>query len=114
MDKRIKQVSLATQAVVYTGLLSVVFEVNPVSAQWQSASLPSSEPIVEQPIQPSNWLLLMGRMGLLVFSFGIEIYRHRCFLDAATEATVAQEPLQYSERQSVAAAEPDDQSSYPA
>ncbi|NJO80716.1 MAG: hypothetical protein HC827_20920 [Cyanobacteria bacterium RM1_2_2] len=98
MDKHIKRFYLAAQAVVYTGLLSIALESGIASAEGQPTP-PSTVAVVEQPAQQPDWLLPMGGMSLLVVSFGIEIYRHRCFLDSAIEENAAQEWLQCSEPQ---------------
>lgn len=88
MAKQIKRFYLTAQAFVYTGLLSVALESGTASAEWQPAPQPSA-PVVE-PTQQPDWLLPISGITLLAISFGVEIYRHRCFLDAANTETPAQ------------------------
>lgn len=90
MDKQVKRFYLTAQAFVYTGLLSVALEAGTASVEWQPTQPASS--VVEQPAQQPDWLLPIGGIALLGISFGIEIYRHRCFLDSATAGNTAQVP----------------------
>lgn len=110
MDKQIKRFYLAAQAFIYTGLLSVALESGTASAEWQPAPQPAA-PVVEQPVQQPDWLLPMSGITLLAISFGIEIYRHRCFLDSTTAENAAQvfspaEPPEQLAEQPLAATEP--------
>lgn len=115
MNKHIKRFQLAAQALVYTGVLGVALESGIVSAHRPSPALNSSTPVVEQSSQYPDWLLPIGGMSLVIISFGIELYRHRCFLDSDTQDTVPMqpkiaEPTQHTE----SATEQDYESPYPA